>query len=146
MTRRRVLTLSRAVDRYIAHLELLARRPRGVNTYRDVLDAATDVLGSDIDAALLDRGDWLDFVAHWRGLAPATIAMRVSVIRSFAEWMWEEEITPTNTAARLQRPKKPRPNRPRPPRDDVDLYLRHARNDRERLVVALLAIRARRVA
>lgn len=140
MTRRRILTLGRAVDRYIASLELIARRPRGIETYRDVLDRALDILGTDIDASQVERGEWLDVVATWKGLAPATIASRVSVLRSFAKWLFDEDITPTDTGAKLARPKKPRPHRPRPTTTDVDILLRVARNDRELIVVSILAM------
>ena len=91
MSRRSVLTLSRAVDRWLAHLELIeSRRPRGVQTYRQVLDQLLDVLGTDTDPRTIEHGDLLDVIASWGRIQPSTRASRISVLRSFGAWLADE--------------------------------------------------------
>jgi integrase len=143
VTRRRALTLARTVDQFCASLELAGRRPRGVETYRAILDTMLEVLGADTDPRSLEHPDFLEVVASWRGTSTTTVAQRVSVLRAFGSWLQEEHDVPDPTV-RLKRPKKRRPVRRRPDADVVGELYRVARG-RDRLVVAVLAMTGMRV-
>jgi integrase len=119
MTRpRRVLTLARAADRYLASLELDGARPRTIDAYRRVLDGLVDLVGPDVDPFTLTRGDLLDVAASWGDVQPSTRAPRISVLRGFSAWLVDEAadrgIPMIDPSARLKRPRITRPRRPRP--------------------------------
>jgi integrase/recombinase XerC len=107
------MQLTAAVETYLAELALeRGYSPHTVRGYRNDLGdlvAFAEALG-ETDAASLDLEtlrDWL-----WRGseagLAPTTLARRVSSARSFTAWLARSGITPGDAGVRLRTPRSGR--------------------------------------
>lgn len=116
------------LDRYIAHL--IAERnasPHTVSNYRREIGqfmAFAQERGvhawADVTAALLRR--WLAEL-HQQGYAKASVARRVSELRSFYAWLKRREMVPSNPVNEISAPKLPQ-RLPRPlTRDDVEALL-----------------------
>lgn len=145
MTRRRVLTWDRAVQRFLVE----ARVERGLTrqtleTYGQVLalwgDAIASVWGvptGEIDPTGVDRDDLLDALASWTGIANSTFAQRISIARSFFDWLSERE-GGDNPAARLRRPKLGQPLVRRISMLDAEALLAAPARELDRLVVWIL--------
>ena len=105
------------LQRWLAYLR--AEKGASVHTvraYRSNLDRLSSHLArSDRtlrDASLMDIRSWLsaDRISRSGGrpLAPASMARRISAVRSFYKWMLREELITINPTARLSSPRVPR--------------------------------------
>jgi integrase/recombinase XerD len=137
---RTVLTLARAIDRFLVEFEdAKGATPDTLHAYRWTLERMGGVLGWDRDPLTITSDDLLDVLGAWRKLSTSSRANRVSVMRTFFSWL-AERYDVVNPAANLHRPKKQRKARKRLTSDDVYRLMRACESDRDKVVVYLLAM------
>lgn len=138
--RRRVVGLGTCVDLFLVDRQIAGYRARGVESYRDVLWSMLDVLGTDYDPRALDHAALREVLASWLHCSNTTRAGRVSVLRAFGAWLFEEGYTERDPAERLVRPRKEVPVRHRPAAGDLERLLRACQNEYEAVPVAVLGM------
>lgn len=137
---RRVVTLARAVDRFIATEAANGKSDRTLRHYEAILGYLMDELGADADPFQITEDDLLDAFASWRRLASTTRANRRSVVGSFFAWL-ARRYDVDDPSLTLARPKKRPGVRPRlSPADLEALLIEAAKSPRDLVLVATLAM------
>lgn len=142
MTRdRRVLTLNRAIQRFVAHQSAEGKTERTLAHYEAILGYMADQLPNDIDPLEITEDDLLDVLGSWRHLASTTRANRRSVLGSFFAWL-ARKYDCTDPTLNLGRPKKQPAARRRLAADDVAKLLTAAvqSSPRDVVLVGLLVM------
>lgn len=105
---RRMNDLDWAIDAYIGEL---ARRGKTANTrrkYRELLwKFSSDVHPKDADQVTPD--DCRRFLDRWIDCAPGTIALHVSILKGFFDFIVGEGALERSPMERIKRPRRPRP-------------------------------------
>lgn len=146
MSPRRLLTFDRAVQQWLNYLQdESGATPRTIDSYEKVLGYVRDVLGPDIDPLSINRDDLQDCLAAWRNVSSSTRATRISIMRSFFDWLEDTDHARKardyeNPARRLKRPRTSRPARRRLTRSDIEAMLAAAKRPDDQLVTMLLAL------
>lgn len=135
---KRVLTLSRAIDRFIAAQSAAGKSERTLRHYEAILGYMTDLLPRDIDPLAITEDDLLDVFAAWRPLASTTRANRRSVVGTFFAWLARRYDTDDPTT-HIERPKKrPKARRRLATPDLYRLLTVAAESNRDLVLVSLL--------
>jgi integrase len=88
----------------------LARRNRSGGT-RDEYRRKLNLLANDVRDAYVHEitlRDYERFLDRWLEKAPSTMASAVSLVKGFAEYLWERGYTAEHVAYQLRRPRRPR--------------------------------------
>lgn len=143
---RRVLTLPRAIQRFVNHQSAEGKSERTLAHYEAILGYMAELLPADIDPLEITEDDLLDVLGSWRHLASTTRANRRSVLGSFFGWL-ARKYDCTDPTVNLGRPKKRPAARRRLAPDDVFKLLRAAAdNQRDLVLVSVFAMTGIRLA
>ena len=100
--------IDRALDLYIGALARDRRTEATRRKYRQVLEPFCALYAElapwEISEAHCER-----YLNRWVNCAPATIALYVSILRSFFAFLEEKGVVPLNPAAKIKRPALPKP-------------------------------------
>ncbi|MDX8408811.1 MAG: tyrosine recombinase XerC [Mariprofundales bacterium] len=119
------MTLHLAVDRFLRQLALVQQYSKHtISAYQRDLNTLQLMVSPDLDIAALSRTqvqDWM-VAAHSKGGAPASLARRLSALRSLLDWAEREGLVTQNVAAAVPLPKqKKRLPRAMPPEQSLVL-------------------------
>jgi integrase len=104
----RVRDLDQAVDLYLGEL---ARRGCKRSTRAKYMDVLYPFVSLYVDLAPweVEPDHCRRYLDRWKDSAASTLALYVSVLRAFFDFMYEEQIIEENPMARIRRPPRPRP-------------------------------------
>jgi site-specific recombinase XerC len=145
MPRSRVVTLDRAVDRFLTEFALGGATERTEKSYRAILGYLVDALGRDANPVTVDKGDLLDVLDRWKrsGAGPSTLANRISALRTFFAWK-VENFGGENPALQIKRPRKDRPVTRSLSASETQALLGAPMSDAHRLVIWMYVMTAMR--
>jgi len=135
-------SLKAAIDRFLEQLaDVRLASHHTIDSYRRDLTNFLKHCG-DIELQQISRGqvqDWL-VAAHARGLAPATLARRLSALSSFLDMAVEAGWCPVNVAAGMRPPKQPKRLPRNLPPEQTSQLLRATEMQNEARDLALLGV------
>jgi len=101
-------TLDRALDHYIGALAREGRTEATRRKYRQVLEPFTRLYPEHAPAEI-SEADCERYLNRWVNCAPATVALYVSILRSFFAFLEGKGVVQLNPAAKIKRPALKRP-------------------------------------
>ncbi len=105
------MTLEEATARYLHQLATVQRySPHTIAAYRRDFASLIDFLPQGVQLDRVERAalqSWL-IALHGRGLAPASLARRLSAVRSLLDWAEQEGVVSHNIAIGIPIPKQPK--------------------------------------
>lgn len=105
---RRMTDLDYAIDAYIGELARRGRTPATRTKYQDILwKLSAAVHPKDADEVTPD--DCRRFLDRWLDASPSTMALHVSILRGFFDWLVEETAISSSPMERIKRPPRKRP-------------------------------------
>lgn len=128
---------------YITYLQAEQKSTRTIEEYTKYIQKMLDFVNKpDNKITFLDLSNWKASIAH---LAPSSVSLQISAIKSYFNFLEDAELIEKNPAVKLKTPTKKNKEKPYPESYMIKAMVDSARTDRDKAIIMLFATTGLRV-
>lgn len=128
---------------YITYLQAEQKSARTIEEYTKYIQKMLDFVNKPDDKiTFLDLSNWKASIAH---LAPSSVSLQISAIKSYFNFLEDAELIEKNPAVKLKTPAKKNKEKPYPESYMIKAMVDSARTDRDKAIIMLFATTGLRV-